>query len=126
MTTAIRLTPVAHAIRNGREFDAAVAELDALIDAGPGDRTPAYDRMELLTILIAAYEEKHLPPFERANPQEIVRFMAERKGLGSSAMADLLGGKSRVSEFYRGVRALSKAQIIALRDALGIPADLLL
>ena len=82
--------------------------------------------MELLTILIAAYEEQHLPPFEPATPQEVVRFMAEQKGIGSAELAELLGGRSRLSDFYRGVRDLSKTQIVALRDALGIPADLLL
>lgn len=37
-----------------------------------------------------------------------------------------MGGRSRVSDFFRGVRELSTGQIGALRDRLGIPADLLL
>jgi HTH-type transcriptional regulator / antitoxin HigA len=41
-------------------------------------------------------------------------------------LAPLMGGKSRVSEFLAGKRRLSVEQIIALRDALGIPADLLI
>ena len=124
--TATRPVPVTHAIRNGKEFEKAVAELDLLVDADPKEGTAAYDRMELLSILIEAYEAQHLPPFKPASPQEVVRFMADQKGLDSSDLADLLGGKSRLSEFYRGVRELSKHQIIALRDALGIPADLLI
>ena len=124
--TATKPTPVVHAIRNGKEFHAAVIELDALIDADPKEGTITYDRMELLTILIGAYEEQHLPPFEPATPQEVVRFMAEQKGIGAAELAELVGGRPRLSDFYRGVRDLSKTQIIALRDALGIPADLLL
>ncbi len=124
--TATKPAPVVHAIRNGKEFHTAVIELDALIDADPKEGTTAYDRMELLTILIAAYEEQHVPPFKPATPQEIVRFMAEQKGIGPAELAELLGGRSLLSEFYRGVRDLSKTQIVALRDALGIPADLLL
>lgn len=124
--TATRLTPVVHAIRNGKEFHTAVAELDALIDADPREGTRAFDRMELLTILIEAYEEQHLPPFEPATPQEVVRFMAEQKGLDASDLAHILGGRSRLSDFYNGVRALSRNQIVKLKDALGIPADLLL
>ena len=41
-------------------------------------------------------------------------------------LVDLLGGRSRLSEFLGGTRDLSKSQIVRLRDALGIPADLLL
>ena len=124
--TATKPVPVVHAIRNAQEFHTAVIELDALIDADPKQGTTAYDRMELLTILIGAYEEQHLPAFEPATPQEVVRFMAEQKGIGSAELAELLGGRSRLSDFYRGERDLSKTQIVALRDALGIPADLLL
>jgi antitoxin component HigA of HigAB toxin-antitoxin module len=38
---------------------------------------------------------------------------------------ELLGGRSRLSEFLRGERSLSKGQIESLRQHLGIPADLL-
>ncbi|MEO7502815.1 MAG: transcriptional regulator [Gemmatimonadaceae bacterium] len=124
--TARRATPVVHPIRNGKEFDDAVAELDELADANPREGTPAYDRMELLTILIAAYEDDNLPPFKSAAPQEVVRFMADQRGLDSAALAELLGGRSRLSEFLSGTRDLSKSQIVTLRNALGIPADLLL
>ena len=41
-------------------------------------------------------------------------------------LAPLLGGRSRVSEFFNGKRPLSIGQIQALRERLHIPADLLL
>ena len=52
--------------------------------------------------------------------------MLEQKGMGRADLAEIMGGRSRVSEFFNGKRELSKAQIEALRDKLGIPADLLL
>lgn len=126
-TAAARKTdPVIRPIRNSKEFEETVNELDYLADLDPKEGTPAYDRMELLGILIAAYEEARLPPLEPASPQELVQFMAEQKGLTSSDLADLLGGRSRLSEFLNGARELSKTQIMRVRDALGIPADLLL
>jgi len=124
--TARRADPVVRPIRNSKEFEAAVAELDYLVDLDPKEGTPAYDSMELLSILIAAYEQAHLPPMERATPQELVQFMAEQKGMSSPELADLLGGRSRLSEFLNETRELSKTQIMRIRDALGIPADLLL
>lgn len=121
-----KATPVVSPIRNGREFEQAVTELDFWTDSDPKQGSPQYDRMELLTILIAAYEEEHLPPIEPASPQELVRFMAEQKGMSNSDLAKLLGGRPRLSEFVRGTRELSKAQIVRLGKSLGIPADLLL
>jgi HTH-type transcriptional regulator/antitoxin HigA len=121
-----KAAPVVRPIRNQHEFDEAVTELDYLVDLDPKEGSPEYDRMELLGILIAAYEEEHLPRFENSSPQELVKFMADQKGMGSAELADLFGGRSHLSEFLNGVRKLSKKQIVAIRDTLGIPADLLL
>ncbi len=128
MTTGIarKSAPIVRPIRTVDEFEQFVSELDQLVDLDPSEGSAQYDRMELLAILIGAYEEAHLPPFEPATPQELVQFMAEQKGLTAGALADLLGGRSRLSEFLNGTRELSKAQILRLRNALGIPADLLL
>jgi antitoxin component HigA of HigAB toxin-antitoxin module len=41
-------------------------------------------------------------------------------------LADIMGGRSRVSDFFNGKRGLSTGQVKALRNLLGIPADLLL
>ena len=59
-------------------------------------------------------------------PQEAVTFMLEQKGLSRADLDDVMGGKSRVSEFFSGRRDLSKSQVEALRRLLGIPADILL
>lgn len=118
--------PVFAPLRTRRDFELALSELDYWTDLDPKEGTAEYDRMELLTILIAAYEEDKLPAFQPASPRELVVFMAEQKGINSSALAELLGGRSRLSEFLAGARKLSKSQILRLRDKLGIPADLLL
>ena len=72
--------PVVRPIRNAKDFERTVNELDYLAGLDPKEGTSEYDRMELLSILIAAYEEEHLPPFVPASPRELVQFMAEQKG----------------------------------------------
>ncbi len=52
--------------------------------------------------------------------------MLDQRGLTRADLYECMGGKSRVSEFYSGSRRLSISQILALRDRLGIPADLLI
>jgi HTH-type transcriptional regulator/antitoxin HigA len=116
-----------HLLRNAREFRAAVAEVDQLADADPKRGTEAHDRLEFLSLLIEAYENEHNPIDEtKGTPQSVVAFMLEQKGMTRADLTPLMGGKARVSEFFAGKRRLSIEQVRALRNALGIPADLLL
>ena len=115
-----------HLLRNEEEYDIAVAEIDALLDADPPPRSEAYERLEFLSLLVQAYEDAHVPTYEQSTPQEVVDFMLEQKGLSRADLAKWLGGRSRTSEFFSGTRPLSIRQIGALRAHLGIPADLLL
>lgn len=116
-----------HVLRNGREYKAAVSEIDQLLDTDPKRGTDAYDRLEFLSVLVEAYEDAH-DPFDESQgtPQSVVAFMLEQKGMTRADLHELMGGKARVSEFFAGKRRLSVQQIRALRDELGIPADLLI
>jgi|SRR6185437_53637 len=116
-----------HVLRNAREYRAAVAEIDALLDEHPKRGSDAYDRLEFLSVLVEAYEDEHHPIDEtEGTPQSIAAFMLEQREMTRSDLAPLMGGKARVSEFFAGKRRLSVEQIRSLRDALGIPADLLI
>lgn len=86
----------------------------------------AYDVLEVLSILIEDYEDKSVPELPSASPQEMVQFLSEQRGITQGDLAEIIGGRSRLSEFMNKKRALSIAQIRNLRDELGIPADLLI
>lgn len=116
-----------HVLRNAKEYRAAVAEIDQLLDADPKRGSAAYDRLVFLSVLVEAYEDEHDPLDEHGGtPQSVVAFMLEQRGMIHADLASLMGGKGRVSEFFAGKRRLSVEQIRALRDELGIPADLLI
>jgi HTH-type transcriptional regulator / antitoxin HigA len=117
---------LSHVLRSAKEYREAVAEIDSWLDLDPARGTRQYDRLELLSVLVEAYEDEHDPIDESGTPQEVVDFMLEQRGMTRAQLAPLLGGRSRVSEFFSKKRPLSVAQIKKLRDALGIPADLLL
>ena len=69
-----------HVLRNDKEYRAAVREIDALLDADPAPGTDSYDRLEFLSVLVAAYEDEHEPPIPEAAPQEVVLFALEQQG----------------------------------------------
>lgn len=46
-------------IRTEADYEAALAEIEQLFEAVPA--TPEGDRLEILTTLVEAYEEKHYP-----------------------------------------------------------------
>ena len=117
---------VPHVLRTVKEYEAAVAEVDRLLDLNPKKGTVEYDRLEFLSVLIEAYEDAHEPEPRDVTPQEAVEFMLEQKGVTRAELAEIMGGRSRVSDFMNGKRGLSTAQVKALRNLLGIPADLLL
>lgn len=117
---------IPHVLRSAAEYEAAVAEINALLDANPPDGSADDERLEFLSVLVEAYEDAHVPELPKASPQAVVDFMLEQQGRDRASLAPLMGGKSRVSEFFAGKRPLSMAQVRALRAEFGIPADLLI
>ena len=117
--------PIQHVIRTESEHKEALSEIEGLLDSGPKKGSSEYDRLELLSVLVEAYEDENTDMLPDATPQELVEFMAEQKGIDRTALAELFGGRSRLSDFLNEKRDLSLGQIARLKRALGIPADLL-
>lgn len=128
MPTTLDFT-IPHVLRSTDEYDAAVAEIDALLDEGAEAGTPAWERLRFLAVLVEAYEDEAFPLEERlvgCTPQSAVEFMLTQRGMSRMDLESVFGSKSRVSEFFSGRRPLSKSQVLGLRARLGISADLLL
>ena len=125
MATALLDFSRPHVLRNDEEYEAAIAEIERLVDEDVEAGSDGYDQLEFLSVLVEHYEDKRYPMWA-VTPQQAVAFMLEQKGLDRSDLDEEMGGKRRVSEFLSGKRELSKAQIEGLRRLLGIPADILL
>jgi len=112
-----------HAIHTEADHDAALTRIDALWDAAPG--TPAHDELEVLSILVAAYEDAHwpiLPP----DLVEAIKFHMDQNGYTQKHLAIVIGSTSRASEVLGGRRALSLAMIKAIHAAWAIPLNCLI
>lgn len=115
-----------HLLRDKAEYDLAVTEIDDLLERNPVVGSAAHDRLDILTILVETYDEEHYAMGTASTPQDVVDFMLDQRGMTRADLADVLGGRSRVSEFFAGKRRLSITQIEKLRELFRIPADLLL
>ena len=118
--------PIEHVIRSEAEYDAAVAEIDSLLESEPTSGSPQYERLELLSVLVAAYDDEHYRMGEATAPKDVLDFLLGQRGMTRADLTEILGTRSRVSEFFAGKRRLSLGQIQRLRREFNVPADLLM
>lgn len=110
-------------IRTEADYEAVLEEIDTLLDAKPG--SPEEDRLELLSILVEAWEDEQYP-IGPPDPIEAIKFMMEQKGLSRKDLEPYIGPRSRVSDVLNRKRPLSLNMIRKLSTELGIPADILI
>ncbi len=114
-----RITP----IRTEADHKAALARIDALMDAQAG--SPEIDELSVLADLVESYEARQFS-IARPTPVEAIRYRMEQAGLEPRDLEPYIGNGGRVSEVLSGKRPLTLAMIRALHKHLGIPAEVLI
>ncbi len=108
-------------IRSETDYDAAVAALNGLLDAGAADEKHALaDLAATLGELIGDYDAVHYPGFDVA-PGDMVRFLMDQHGLKQSDLAAELGSQGIVSEILNGKRELNLRQMRDLARRFAVP-----
>jgi HTH-type transcriptional regulator/antitoxin HigA len=110
-------------IRTEADYEAALAEIEQLFEAVPG--TLEGDRLEVLSTLVEAYEEKHYP-IPLPDPIEAIYYYLDSRGLSRRDLEPYLGSRARVSEVLNRKRPLSLEMIRRLNNGLRIPAEVLI
>jgi len=109
------------AIRNAREYDAAVARLNDLVDeVGDNPKDPRYRFIDTFSVLIEAYDDEH-HKIPDASGVELLKFLMEQHGLSQGDLPEV-GSQGVVSEILRGKRELNVRQIEALSRRFHLPA----
>lgn len=112
-------------IKTEADYREALAELAPLIDLDPAPDTPEGDRLEVLGLLVEAYEKARYP-MRLPTAIEAITFQMDQRGLTPADMVEYFGHRSRVTEVLNGDRELSKAMMRRLHDGLGISYDVLM
>jgi HTH-type transcriptional regulator/antitoxin HigA len=107
-------------IRTERDYDAALAEIDKLMDAKAG--TPDGDRLDVLVTLVEAYEKRHWA-MEAPDPIDAIKLRLEQRGLSRRYLEKIVGSSGRVSEILNRKRPLSIEMMRRLHAQLDIPAE---
>ncbi|HEY2104256.1 MAG TPA: transcriptional regulator [Candidatus Binataceae bacterium] len=110
-------------IKTPAEYEAALAEIDRFMDAAEG--SPEADRLELLSILVEAYENQNYP-IDPPHPIEAIKFRMDQAGMARRELEPYIGSRARVGEILNRVRPLSLMMIRRLNTGLGIPLDSLI
>jgi len=109
-----------HPIRTETDYEAALERIEALW--GAEQETPEGDELDVLFVLVEAYEEAHYP-IAPPDPIEAIKFTMEHKQLERKDLEPYLGSRSRVSEVLNRKRGLSIDMIRNLHKGLGIPLE---
>jgi len=109
-------------IRTEQDYDAALARIEEIWNAEAG--TPESDELDVLAVLVEAYEEEH-HPIDPPDPIEAIKFRMEQMGLTRKDLEPFIGHRGRVAEVLNRKRVLSIEMIRNLSQGLGIPTDVL-
>ena len=110
-------------IKKEKDYHATLREIESLLQAAPG--TAEGDRLDVLTTLVEAYEDRHFR-IPLPDPIEAIIYHMESRGLTRSDLEPYIGSRSRVSEILNRKRALTIDMIRKLHGGLGIPAEVLI
>jgi HTH-type transcriptional regulator / antitoxin HigA len=110
-------------IKTKAAYEQALKEIERHWGAPEG--TAQGDRLEVLAILVEAYEEANFP-MDLPDPIEAIKFRLEQQGEDKKALIGVIGNRTRVYEVLRRDRSLSLAMIRRLNQRFRIPAEVLL
>ena len=104
-------------------YQAALAKIESLWDAPDGSQEA--ECLEVLAMLVEAYENKHYP-IAPPDPIAFIEYIMENRGLTRKDLEPYIGPRGRVSDILNRVRPLSLEMIRRLSAGLNIPAEVLI
>lgn len=109
-------------IRTEADYQAALARIDALMDAKAG--TADSEELDVLVDLVEHYEDKH-EPLGFPDAVAALLFRMDQGELSEQDLVPLIGSEEAVAEVLARKRALTMSMAQAIHEHLGISADIL-
>lgn len=110
-------------IHSEADYQAALARIESLWDAEDG--SAAAEQLEVLAMLVEAYEKAHYP-IKAPDPIDFLHYIMETRGLNRKDMEPCIGPRGRVSDILNRVRPLTLDMIRRLSLEMNLPAEVLI
>lgn len=112
-------------IKTKKQYKEYLLWVDDQFDKKVKPGTPAGEKLEIVLILIKAYEDEH---FQIPKPDaiEVIKLKMLEKGIKNKDLVGKLGSKGHISSILKKKKALTLQTAKFLHKELGIPADILL
>ena len=112
-------------IRTEADHKLALREISALMESDPLLDSSEGTRLDVLSILVEAFERRHYP-IDPPDPVEAIKFRMDQYGLTVADLEPMIGRRNRVYEVLKRRRPLSIEMIRELHKGLGISAATLI
>ncbi|MBI1387443.1 MAG: transcriptional regulator [bacterium] len=110
-------------IKTDEDYQSALAEIERLMDAPLN--SPMGDRLDVLTTLVEAYEEKNFT-IEEPDPVEAILHRMDALGLSWEDMQNLIGAEIRIADVLTRREPLTIPVIRKIHQELNVPAEILI
>lgn len=107
-------------IENEKEYRAALARIDELINAEEG--TPAYNELILIGDLVHVYEEKHYP-IEPPDPIELLKYKLDEGIISFEELKKVLPNRTSRSLIFSKVRRMPLNAMYTMIQKGWVPAE---
>ena len=107
-------------LKTESDYESAIAGIESLWGSKPDTRNG--DKLDILIILVDAYERDHYP-IGPPDPVDAIKFRMEQGGLTRKDLEQYIGSRGRVSEVLNRKRQLSITMIRELHANLLIPLE---
>ena len=111
-------------IKTKQEYAKAISRFSRLLARHPKQGSNEENELELLALVIEAYERQIVPP-ANPDPVDAILFRMDQMKLKRADLLPYLGSISKVSEVLSRKRSLSLSMIRRLHEGLGIPTEIL-
>lgn len=111
-------------IRSEEQHQEYLSEIQQLLAHEPQPGSEEAERLELLSVLVEAFENQKYP-IEAPDPISAIVFRMQEQGLKQADLVPYFGTRSRVSEVLGRKRPLTVNMIRALSSGLGISTETL-
>lgn len=112
-------------IKSKKEYQASLDWVDAMFDKRVKPNSQDGEDLQVMLLLIKAYEDKNFP-IPAPDPIEAIKLKMEEKGLRNKDLVNKIGSKGYVSAILNRRKPLTLELARIFYRELGVPADVLL